>query len=119
MSYSKLGQLLAMGEAVSAAARMLDRVARQKLKPAPVSRGATLRPGADTPLWRALIVAVKPLLKRRGAKALLAHELDLHRGRITDFFVTQTAMPDAERTLQLLEWYCRQRRRSNSTKGRR
>lgn len=115
MSYSKLGQLLAMGEAVSAAARMLDRVARQKLKPAPVSRGATLRPGVETPLWRALVVAIQPLLKRRGAKILLAHELGLHRGRITDYFVTLTAMPDAERTLVLLEWYRQQRLHADRT----
>ena len=115
MSYSKLGQLLAMGEAVAAAARMLDRVARQKLKPASIPRGATLRPGVETPLWRALVVAIHPLLQRRGAKALLAHELGLHRGRISDYFVTQTAMPDAERTLLLLEWYRQQRLHSDRT----
>lgn len=118
MIYSKLGQLVAMGEAVAAAARVLDRVARQKLKPAPIPRGATLRPGIETPLWRALVVAIHPLLQRRGAKALLAHELGLHRGRISDYFVTQTAMPDAERTLRLLEWYSRQRT-SASRPGRR
>ncbi len=117
MSYSKLGQFMAMGEAVSAAARLLDRVARQKLKPAPIPRGATLRPGVETPLWRTLVVVIQPLLQRRGAKVLLAHELGLHRGRISDYFVTQTAMPDAERTLRLLEWYSRQRR-SASRAGR-
>ena len=113
MSLSKFGHVLAMGEAVSAAARVLDRVARQKPESSPIPRGATLRPGVETPLWRALVVAIHPLLKRRGAKALLAHELGLHRGRITDFFVTQAAMPDAERTLLLLEWYCQQRLRPN------
>ena len=113
MSLSKFGHGLAMGEAVSAAARVLDRVARQKLKPAPIPRGATLRPGVETPLWRALVIAIHPLLKRRGAQALLAQELGLHRGRITDYFVTHTAMPDAERTLLLLEWYRQQRLRSN------
>lgn len=119
MPYSKLGQLLAMGEAVSTAARALDRVARQKLKPKPVPRGGTLRPGVATPLWRALVVATRPLLKRRGAQALLAHELGLHRARITDFFVTQTAMPDAERTLRLIEWYRQQRPRAKQAGGRR
>ena len=106
----KLDGVLALGEAVYAAASALDRVARRKLQPALIRRGATLRPGVDTPLWRALSVAIKPLLKRRGAKALLAAELGLHRSRITCYFVTGTAMPDAERTLLLLDWFGRQRR---------
>ncbi len=109
MPPSRLAGVMAVGEAVYAAASVLDRLARQKLQPARIRRGATLRPGVDTPLWRALVAAVRPLLQRRGAKALLAHELGLHRGRITEFFVKRTAMPDAERTLLLLEWYRKNR----------
>ncbi|MDB6115176.1 MAG: hypothetical protein JWQ83_1217 [Lacunisphaera sp.] len=112
MPHPRLHGVLGLGAAVYAAAEVLDRHARKKLKPAPIRRGATLRPGVDTPLWRALVTAIRPLLQRRGAKALLARELGLHRSRLTQFFVKQAAMPDAERTLLLLEWYRKQRLRT-------
>jgi hypothetical protein len=67
-------------------------------------RGATLRPGRETPLWLALASAVAPHLHRRGARALLARELGLHPSRVSEFFIKKTAMPDAERTLFLLLW---------------
>ncbi|HWA85530.1 MAG TPA: hypothetical protein VG710_04855 [Opitutus sp.] len=72
-------------------------------------RGATLRPGAETPLWLALAAAAKPHLGKRGARALLARELGLHQSRVREYFDTRTAMPDAERTLFLLLWLERQR----------
>jgi len=74
-----------------------------------IKRGATLRPGPQTPLWNALAATIRPLLRRAGAKTLLATELGLHRARMTDFFVHRSAMPDAERTLLLLKWYGRKR----------
>lgn len=67
-----------------------------------LKRGATLRPGMETPLWNAMIAAIQPTLKRRGARAILARELGVHRARIGEFFDKQTTMPDAERTLRLL-----------------
>lgn len=73
------------------------------------SRGQTLRPGADTPLWNALRSEVAPLLKQHGARALLARELGVHGSRVTEFFVRGNAMPDAERTLELITWLGRQR----------
>jgi hypothetical protein len=80
--------------------------ARRKRLPRPViPRGKTLRPGPETSCWNLLADAVTPLLRRRGAKALLARELGLNRGRITEFFVKRSAMPDAERLLRLLEWH--------------
>jgi len=57
-----------------------------------------------------LVDAIRPLVRRPGAKAILAAELGLHRARMTDFFVNRSGMPDAERTLLLIEWYCRNRR---------
>ena len=73
-----------------------------------IKRGATLRPSDDTPLWNALISLVEPRLRRRGARALLARELGLHRARIGEYFSRRSAMPDAERTLRLLVWLSRQ-----------
>lgn len=72
------------------------------------NRGSTLRPGTDTQLWNALRLAVKPCLKRRGDRAVLARELGVHRARVGEFFDNASAMPDAERTLRLLLWLNRQ-----------
>lgn len=73
-----------------------------------VKRGATLRPSDDTPMWNALVSLVEPKLRRRGARALLARELGLHRARMGDYFNRRSMMPDAERTLRLLIWLSRQ-----------
>jgi hypothetical protein len=73
-------------------------------------RGATLRPGDDTPLWNALVAMVQPTLRRRGAKAILARELGVHRSRVTGYFTRRSTMPDAERALRLLLWISRQSR---------
>jgi hypothetical protein len=66
--------------------------------------GATLRPGAATPLWNRLAAQVRPLLKRRGEKAQLARLLGVHRQAVNEFFGRGSRMPDAERTLLLQEW---------------
>jgi hypothetical protein len=106
---SRLGYALLMNDALEAAAIAFSRISRRHLKPRPRSgRGATLRPGIDTPLWLTLAARVRPLLRARGAKTLLARELGLDPSRITQFFVTRTASPDAERTLLLLGWLGRQ-----------
>jgi len=66
--------------------------------------GATLRPGSRTPLWNRLVLQIRPLLKPRGEKAQLARLLGVHRQAVNEYFVSRTRMPDAERTLLLLEW---------------
>jgi len=66
--------------------------------------GATLRPGTATPLWKRLVLRARPLLKHRGEKAQLARLLGVHRQAVNEYFVSETRMPDAERTLLLLEW---------------
>ena len=77
-------------------------------------RGGTLRPSMETPLWNAVVTIVRPRLRRRGARALLARELGVHRARIGEYFGRQTAMPDAERTLRLLIWLSRQINQTNA-----
>ncbi len=66
--------------------------------------GGTTRPGRDTPLWNKLAAEVRPLLKKRGEQAQLARLLGLHRQAVNEFFASGSRMPDAERTLLLLEW---------------
>ena len=94
-----------MAGLVGDASVALARIARRHLKPrTPRPRNATLRPGVDTPLWLALVAVVRPYLRRRGEKALLARVLGVHPPRIHEFFISRTAAPDAERTLLLLQW---------------
>ena len=83
-------------------------VKRMLRKPRP--SGACLHPGLDTPLWNALAAAVRPYLKKRGEKAQLARLLYVHRPRVHAYFVHGSAMPDAERTLLLLQWLASRRR---------
>jgi len=64
----------------------------------------TLRPGSETPLWNQLVKTVRPMLRKRGEKALLARELRLPRQRLHEFLVSRSAQPDAERALHLLAW---------------
>ena len=78
-------------------------------------RGATLRPGPDTPLWNALAEMGRPLLQRRGARAILARELGVHRARVGEYFDKREAMPDAERTLRLFVLLAHTARRENKS----
>jgi hypothetical protein len=66
--------------------------------------GATIRVGADTPLWNKLVDEVRPLLRARGEKAQLARLLGVQRQAVNEYFVTRRRMPDAERVLLLQEW---------------
>lgn len=108
-THPRLEVLFGIAEALGIAARELAlhtviRDATRRMRP---RRGATVRPGADTPLWIALVTSVKPHLSRRGARALLARELGVHRARIGEYFDRRSAMPDAERALELLLWVAR------------
>jgi len=66
--------------------------------------GRTLLPGPDTPLWNELVRQVKPHLRRRGSKNLLAHLLGIPRQRLYVCLTSRRASFDAERTLLLLAW---------------
>ncbi len=107
---SKMAGVVAMAEIIDAIGRELEKTMhkRREARRPRIKRGATLRPSDDTPLWNALTSIVGPQLRRRGARALLARELGLHRARIGEYFNRRSAMPDAERTLRLLVWLSRQ-----------
>ena len=80
------------------------RAASQQRHEARERKGATLRPGVDTPLWNSLVEKIKPYLVQRGAKVNLARVLGVPRQRVTDYFVNRTQMPDVERMLHILLW---------------
>jgi len=93
--------IVALAEAAAAAfqeERQKHRIARRPRK------GATRRPGTDTPLWNALVTAIRPHLSKYGAQVNLGRQLGLPRQQINAFFVARTRLPDAETTLQLLAW---------------
>ncbi len=99
--------LLGLVEALWAAACTPSRKpARRRAADRP-GYNCTLRPGEDTPLWNSLVRMALPLLKKHGTKAHLARILGLPRQRLNTLFVSRTATPDAERTLQLLVWIAR------------
>jgi hypothetical protein len=90
--------LLITAEATAKAARETYKERKR------VRRGATIRPGPDTPLWNELMMAARVLLTRRGEKARLARILGVPRQRVHQYLRDATACPDAERTLLLLAW---------------
>jgi hypothetical protein len=104
-THPQLESLLAVSgvivDAAEIAARSAQRQINRALRP---RRGQTLRPGVDTPLWNALIQALRAKLTRRGEKVKLGRFLGLPRQRIDDFLIGRRALPDAERTLLLLHW---------------
>ena len=108
--HPRLATLFSIAEVLELAAREMAIEARKRkdTRKPKSGRGTTLRPSMETPLWNAMIAMVKPHLKQRGKRALLARELRLHRPRIGEYFDRQSAMPDAERTLELLIWLGRQ-----------
>ena len=74
------------------------------------SRGGTVRPGPETPLWNELAAETRRLIRKHGEKANLGRFLGLPRQRIHQFLMEKSAGPDAERTLLLLVWVNAKRR---------
>lgn len=91
----------ALAELASEAAKLATKEYRRRTR---VSRGGTLRPGTDTPLWNELAAATRTQLRKHGEKANLGRFLGLPRQRVHQFLMEKSAGPDAERTLMLLVW---------------
>ena len=89
---------------MEAAAKSIRLSLQQVRKPRRPRRGATLKPGPDTPLWNELATAVRTQLTRYGEKAKLGRVLGLPRQRVHEFLRSRRHLPDAERTLLLLVW---------------
>ena len=96
-------RLMALGSFVELFSAEGRASVRRRLGPRRAA-GGTLRPGRDTPLWNKLAAEVLSLLKRRGGRAQLARLLGVHRQAVNEYFASKTRMPDAERTLLLIEW---------------
>jgi hypothetical protein len=104
-SPARMQQLLPLVELLILAAEESAKAARAAYKERKRRRrGATLRPGAETPLWNELVAAAREQLSGHGAKARLARILGVPRQRVYQYFKDSSAWPDAERTLLLLAW---------------
>lgn len=102
---ARMRQLLPFVELLVYAAEESAKAARATYKERTRrSRGATLRPGPDTPLWNELALAARQQLSGYGAKARLARILGVPRQRVHQYLQDRSACPDAERTLLLLAW---------------
>ena len=102
---ARLRQLLPILDLMILLAEESAKVARKTYKEAKRQRrGATLRPGPDTPLWNELAAAARAQLVRYGDKARLARILGVPRQRVHQYVRAAAACPDAERTLLLLAW---------------
>ena len=100
-----ISQTMDLAEALVGLAWRLRRVAARFPPPRTKRpRGSKLQPGPATPLWNALVLAVRPHLRWWGAQSNLARMLGVPAQRVHDYFVRRSAMPDAERLLLLLGW---------------
>jgi len=107
--HPRLKTSLDLAEGLVFVARQLARYAHRQAPAFNRPRhGQTLRPGPQTVLWNALVLAIRPHLRSYGAKAKLARFLGVPPQRVSAYFVARTQAPDAERTLLLLTWLAQQ-----------
>jgi hypothetical protein len=105
ISHPRLEMFGTFAEAVfTTSAAMVAAAFKAPARPPRKRGGDTLRPGARTPLWNALVTELKPLLKEHGAKANLGRVLGVPRQTVSMWLSSRSRMPDAERTLQLIAW---------------
>jgi hypothetical protein len=94
-----------MYDAAEAAALKVSKLTR------PRRRGSysTRRPGAETPMWNICATLIREELQPPGAKARLARFLGIPRQRLNDYLKGRNRQPDAELTLQMLNWLSQKR----------
>jgi hypothetical protein len=102
---ARLRQLVSLMDLLTYLAEETAKAGRKAVKAsARRGRGATLRPGPETPLWNEVVAAANAQVQRRGDKARLARVLGVPRQRVDQYLRAKSALPDAERTLRLLTW---------------
>jgi hypothetical protein len=103
--HPRLKLLEGLAEGLVYAAQETVKVARKTYKEhTRIPRGATIRPGPDTPLWNELATEARRLIRHYGEKSNLARFLGVPRQRLHQYLMEKSAGPDAERTLLLLAW---------------
>ena len=99
----QLGGLLY--DAAELAAQSAKRLLRER------RRGSyrTRRPGVESPMWNICAEQLRAELKPVGSKVRLARFLGIPKQRLNDFLKANARLPDAEVTLQLLNWLAQKR----------
>lgn len=82
---------------------------KKALQPRRSASYATRRPGAESPMWNACAELLRAELQPLGSKARLARYLGIPRQRLNDFLTGHSRLPDAELTLQMLNWLAQKR----------
>jgi len=98
-----LGALLA--DAAEAGAKQMKKQFRPKRRGSYLTR----RPGVDTVMWNACAALLREELKPHGSKVRLARYLGIPKQRLSDYVKGGRRMPDAEATLQMLNWLAHKR----------
>ena len=93
-----------LSELSALAGEQAQRAAQRRAEARRPRKGATLRPGDETPLWNAVAEKMRPHLRVRGAKSDLARVLGVPSQRVHEYFVAGTQLPNAERMLHILLW---------------
>ena len=70
---------------------------------------ATRRPGEESPLWNVCAELLRAELRPFGAKVRLARYLGIPKQRLNDYMTGRNRLPDAEITLQMLNWLAEKR----------
>jgi len=83
--------------------------AKKALRPRRRASYKTRRPGAGTPMWNACATMLRDQLRPLGAKVRLARFLGIPKQRLNDFLKGRSRLPDAELTLQMLNWLAQMR----------
>jgi hypothetical protein len=99
----EVGGLLA--NAAEAGARRAAKALRPKRRGAYLTR----KPGAESPLWNLCAAHLQAELAPLGAKVRLARFLGIPKQRLHDYLTGRTRLPDAELTLQMLNWLAHKR----------
>jgi len=101
--WMELSELLA--DAAEAGAKKL----KKQLTPRRSGSYKTRRPGDDTLMWNACAALLRDELKPYGSKVRMARYLGIPKQRLSDFLKGGRRMPDAEATLQMLNWLAHKR----------
>jgi hypothetical protein len=100
---------LDVGELLYTAVEAGARQAKKALQPRRRGSYATRRPGGDSPLWNICATLLRDELRPIGAKVRLARYLGVPKQRINNFLTGHDRLPDAELTLQMLNWLAQKR----------
>ncbi len=92
-------------ESAEAAAKTAKKVIRERRR----GSYATRRPGEESPLWNICVELLRAELRPLGSKVRLARFLGIPKQRLNNFLTGHNRLPDAELTLQMLNWLTQKR----------